>query len=607
MSLEVSRKKIEEILNLLKKGHWQIPEFQREYVWTQDQVKKLVNSILNSYPIGLVTTWDQPQGNPHTTGKPVELKGPVQFKDYDTSPAVIQLVLDGKQRLTTLAMVFGGFKSKDGRYNYSGEWYIDLAAYIADNDKNLVLYKKPNEIVSQDLNVLTVCVRKKIIPFKRFGFLSEYIAKVHDPATYPSDLYPSQEDRDKVVIALTKLQKTYESFLIPYAEIPNTISLGDVCEIFDVLNTTGTRVSTFDLLHNLLFKDSSGTFNLRDTFRACSELPKAGMLCDDARQDFFCQLVTGSYCSIGGTGRDGKPVNSIKGPDLINTPLAFYQKIGASLDDFDRFSNDFLTEIVGVDAELAELPYPASIVLYFSLRWKMNVGLAPYSNDEVNRTFKAFYWRNVLANRYDQGFLTQFSADLKDLDRIISEAHSDFGNSSWIGKINSSLDLIFGSDSPSKTVGEVKENLLTEETRGALRQLYLLKIKSSTGHDIVDGTHLDWATATASEKVQLHHIFPRDWCTNNNSTNSIIEECGANCLANLTPLKANTNNKWKANSPSTAISNLSLSFNNNSNAFEGAFIDATAFGYLKENNVKDFWHRRADILANKIQAMQHVK
>lgn len=606
MSLEVSRKKIEEILTLLKKGHWQIPEFQREYVWTQDQVKKLVNSILNSYPIGLITTWDQPQGSPHTSGKPVELKGPVQFKDYEVSPAVIQLVLDGKQRLTTLAMVFGGFKSKDGRYNYSGEWFIDLGAYISDNDRGVVLYKKPNEIVSQDLSVLTVCVRKKIIPFKRFGYLSEYIAKVHDPATYPSNLYPSQDERENVVSALTRLQKTYESFLIPYAEIPNTISLGDVCEIFDVLNTTGTRVSTFDLLHNLLFKDSAGTFNLRETFRTCSELPKAGMLCDEARQDFFCQIVTGSYCGILGVGRDERIVNSIKGPDLINTPLAFYQKIGESLEILDSISSDFLTHTVGVDAELSELPYPASIIIYFALRWKMSEGLSPYSNDELNRTFKAFYWRNVLANRYDQGFLTQFSSDLKDLDRIIVEAHPEFGKTSWISEINASLDNIFGVDNPVKTVSDIRDNLLNEETRGALRQLYLLKIKSLTKQDIVDGGKLDWNTVTPAEKVQLHHIFPRDWCANNSGSNAIIEESGANCLANMTPLRANTNNKWKANSPQTAISNLNLSFQNNGTAFEGAFIDATAFGLLQENNITEFWKRRADLLANKIQIMQNV-
>jgi S-formylglutathione hydrolase FrmB len=71
-------------------------------------------------------------------------------------------------------------------------------------------------------------------------------------------------------------------------------------------------------------------------------------------------------------------------------------------------------------------------------------------------------------------------------------------------------------------------------------------------------------------------------------------------------LKASTNNKWKANGPSTAISNLNISFKNNSSAFGGAFIDATTFDCLKENKVEEFWRRRADSLANTIEVMQSV-
>ena len=606
MSLEVSRKKIEEILALLKSGHWQVPEFQRDYVWTQDQVKKLVASVLNSYPIGLITTWDQPQDNPHTPGRPLELKGPVLYKEFEKSPSVMKLVLDGKQRLTTLAMVFGGFKSKDGRFTNSGEWFLDLSAYLKKQALGVVVYKRPNEVAQQELNITVTCVRKRVIPFKHFGQLAGYIAKVNDPATYPNNQLPASDEREQVVEALTELQKSYDSFLVPYAEIPNKISLGDVCEIFDVLNTTGTRVSTFDLLHNILFKESNGTFHLRDTFGKSGELESLGLLCDEGRQEFFCQVVTGSYCAVQGTGRNGSPVSSIKGPDLINTPLHFYQKFSESLEDFDGFAANFSNDVLGAEVPLSEIPYPASIVIYFALRWSMHSGMAPYSETELNRAFKAFYWRNVLTNRYDQGFLTQFSVDLKKLNAMLLSAHSKWNKAEWQESINHALNDLFGDEYAARPVTEINKLLLDDETRGALRQLFLIKLKSNTRDDIVDATTLDWGAQVKADKVQLHHIFPRDWCKNNEATHPSISEYGVNCVANLTPLKAKTNNKWKANSPATAIKNLKLSFSTRSAQFDGAFIDSTTFDYLAQDNVGEFWKRRADKLANALYSQQFL-
>lgn len=91
MSLETTRKGISDILDLLKKGEWQIPQFQREFIWTPEQVKKLVNSFIKSYPIGLITTWGQPQGNPHTPGEPLKLKDGSEFKDFTDDPSVIKI------------------------------------------------------------------------------------------------------------------------------------------------------------------------------------------------------------------------------------------------------------------------------------------------------------------------------------------------------------------------------------------------------------------------------------------------------------------------------------------------------------------------------------
>ena len=82
MSLDTTRKPISEILDLLRRGEWQVPQFQREFIWSPEQVKKLINSFLKSYPIGLITIWKQPQNKPHTPGEPLKLRDNFGDKDF---------------------------------------------------------------------------------------------------------------------------------------------------------------------------------------------------------------------------------------------------------------------------------------------------------------------------------------------------------------------------------------------------------------------------------------------------------------------------------------------------------------------------------------------
>lgn len=608
MGLTVGMKSIDDILRLLDKGEWQTPEFQRDFTWSPDQVKDLVDSILKNYPIGLITTWDQPQSKPHTTPAPFKLKG-VSYGHFKKNPAVMKLVIDGKQRLTALAMVFGGFSSSQGKY--CGEWFLDLGEYITPTNKdNLVQMKPPAQIAAQNLNTISSCILQKMIPFKDLYNLAHYIAAVSNPATYPTNGYPSNAKMNIVINALKSIQNTYLSFSIPFAEIPNSIPLGDVCDVFNVLNTTGTRVSTFDLIHNLLFKASSkpsrNTFNLRDQFEVCKNTYLSlGLLCDDKRQDFLCQLVTGCYLAIGGVGNNKKkPITSIKGPDLIETPLPFYDTLFSNLKILDGFAADFFTKILGVNISLSELPYPASSIIYFALRWKMHTGQAQYSVVELNSLFKAFFWRNVLSTRYDQGFLTKLSTDLKELDSILVKHHAIRKNTSWIKNCNTDLDTLFGTSFPPKNVKHIYDTLLDETIGGALRQLYIVFIKSITKHDIVDNTLLNWGT---NSEVQVHHIFPQNWCTNNKGKHPAVTNYGADHFANKTPLKANTNISWQAKSPTTAIKKHGITFTNHQISLQEAFIDATTFSHLQKDNPKTFWERRADCMANLIHAYQYVK
>src|SRR5882724_2381179 len=112
MSLAVTQKPIDDILTFLRKGEWQVPKFQRDFIWTKSQVFGLLYSIFVSRPIGLITLWNQPQGDPLTDSEPIRIKG-AMFKNFTKNPAVMKLVLDGRQRLTALTMAFGGLSSPD--------------------------------------------------------------------------------------------------------------------------------------------------------------------------------------------------------------------------------------------------------------------------------------------------------------------------------------------------------------------------------------------------------------------------------------------------------------------------------------------------------------
>ena len=54
---------IANILGLIDSGNYAIPVFQRGYVWNRDQVKKLMNSLYNGYPIGILLVWNTSKKN----------------------------------------------------------------------------------------------------------------------------------------------------------------------------------------------------------------------------------------------------------------------------------------------------------------------------------------------------------------------------------------------------------------------------------------------------------------------------------------------------------------------------------------------------------------
>lgn len=73
-----------------------IPTIQRQFVWDAEDVRDLIDSIVNGYPIGAIIIWE-----PTTEFPSAPLLG---GDEKDTR----RYVLDGQQRLTALSLLMNG-------------------------------------------------------------------------------------------------------------------------------------------------------------------------------------------------------------------------------------------------------------------------------------------------------------------------------------------------------------------------------------------------------------------------------------------------------------------------------------------------------------------
>lgn len=90
---------IRELVAQMKRGDIRLPEMQRGYVWKSTQVRDLLDSLYRGYPSGTILTWQ--------TDDPVETRDPA-IKQTGGGVDRYQLLLDGQQRLTSMAAVLNG-------------------------------------------------------------------------------------------------------------------------------------------------------------------------------------------------------------------------------------------------------------------------------------------------------------------------------------------------------------------------------------------------------------------------------------------------------------------------------------------------------------------
>jgi len=88
---------LRDLLKWVKQGRVRVPNFQRDFTWDRVRMLSLFDSIRKQYPIGTLLFWESTKNRPM-----LDQLGPLTLPDYAGGKL---LILDGQQRLTTLAGV----------------------------------------------------------------------------------------------------------------------------------------------------------------------------------------------------------------------------------------------------------------------------------------------------------------------------------------------------------------------------------------------------------------------------------------------------------------------------------------------------------------------
>jgi hypothetical protein len=213
--------KIHELMTKIRYLDIVLPEFQREYVWELKQARELMVSLYRGFPTGSLLFW--------STSDPPEIKNLSIPKDKLGTTMVI---LDGQQRLTTLYMLTLGdippYYTASDIKNDPRNLYFDL------DSGDFLYYQVTRMQHSPNWVPVTACFSST--PPKVFGIAKHKLASGIDPSEL-AEKYNDNLNRLRTILDLD----------YPIQTVPPTAPLEDAIDVFDRVNSMGTKLTDAEL------------------------------------------------------------------------------------------------------------------------------------------------------------------------------------------------------------------------------------------------------------------------------------------------------------------------------------------------------------------------
>lgn len=256
----------EAMLNI-KNGKYVMPAFQRQFVWSMEQIEKLWDSILLDYPIANFLFWNVDDNNVSwdtyfcnfLTSVTFDNRKQADSVNYELTSIDVSItdtaILDGQQRLTSLFLSLFGeafIRPKYARKNVRGGTVTKLLIEL--NKNKLDVDEEEYNSKKYDIKFTDKVGRLSPTQFEIRKILQE---KFQDPNTRGQAIEEAicnvpMDSRDYARNLLEKLyQKIFEEKLIRYTQI-HAMNQDDALEMFVRFNSGGKALKKSEITMSIL-------------------------------------------------------------------------------------------------------------------------------------------------------------------------------------------------------------------------------------------------------------------------------------------------------------------------------------------------------------------
>ena len=250
--------KVGDLVNDVRNGRIGLPDLQRPFVWKDNKVRDLFDSMLKGYPIGYVMLWESPAD--YETKKN---KIGVNDKIYDEPK---ELVIDGQQRLTALIAAIYGVKVKDKNFA-EREIKISFNPLTKEFAVWSFAFERDSEWISKISEVFLAKENNTLIAFRR-----KLIKEINEGRNKKGIGLLSDDEEALIEENINELLNLLE-YSLPTLEINYNADEEDVADIFVRVNSGGQKLTENNFIQTLISVYENETSDRINAFSSESRIP----------------------------------------------------------------------------------------------------------------------------------------------------------------------------------------------------------------------------------------------------------------------------------------------------------------------------------------------